>query len=124
MLEKNGVIVVASFVSPYRESRDFVRSMAGNFVEVYLKTTPEACEKRDTKGRYERARQGIYTMFPGIEVPYEESARPEITVEVDSLSQEEAVRQIVDYLKKNVLCGKQVKVPKPATVAVSGGSVS
>ena len=109
MLEKNGVIVVASFVSPYRESRDFVRSMAGNFVEVYLKTTPEACEKRDTKGRYEKARQGIYTMFPGIEVPYEESHRPEITIEVDSLSQEEAVCQIVDYLKKNVLYGKQVK---------------
>ena len=124
MLEKNGVIVVASFVAPYRESRLFARHVAGNFVEVYLKTTVEACERRDTLGRYDKARQGVYTQFPGIDVPYEESDRPEITIEVDRTPQDDAAQQILDYLKKNVLNGKQVKVPKAAAVEVTGNSVS
>jgi adenylylsulfate kinase len=111
MLEKNGVIVIASFVSPYQESRLFARKVARNFVEVYLKSTPEACERRDTKGRYAKARQGIFTLFPGVDVDYEESGRPELTIEVDSVPQEEAVRQIVAYIRKNVIYGKQ---PKPA----------
>jgi len=109
MLEKNGVIVVASFVSPYRESRGFVRNIARNFVEVYLKSTPEACERRDKKGRYEKAHQGVFKMFPGVHVDYEESARPEIIIDVDDISQDEAVRQIVEYVRKNVIGGKQLK---------------
>ncbi len=49
MLERNGVTVLASFISPYRESRDFVRKMCRNFVEVYVSTSLEVCEKRDVK---------------------------------------------------------------------------
>lgn len=116
MLEKNGVIVVASFVSPYRESRDFARNVARNFVEVYLRSTPEACERRDTKGRYAKARQGAYVLFPGVDVPYEESDRAEIVIDVDTVAQEEAAQQIVDYLKKNVLNGKQLKAPRAAAM--------
>lgn len=106
MLEKNGIIVVASFVSPYRESREFVREQAANFIEVYMKTTVAACEKRDEKGHYERARRGEYTNFPGIDVDYEESTAPELVVEIDTLSQENAVLQIVEYLKSNVIKGR------------------
>ena len=120
MLEKNGVIVVSSFVSPYRESRIFARNIARNFVEVYLKTNPEACEQRDTKGRYEKARSGEFPMFPGISFPYEESDSPELVVEVDSVPQKEAVRQIVDYLKKNLLYGK--RMTDPVVVEVRPGS--
>ena len=109
MLEKNGVIVVASFVSPYRESRQFVRSMARNFVEVHLKTTVEACERRDALGRYRKARQGVFSNFPGIDVPYEETDRPELTIDVDIVSQTEAVKQIVEYVRTNVIYGKQTK---------------
>ncbi|MEZ4485101.1 MAG: adenylyl-sulfate kinase [Syntrophotaleaceae bacterium] len=65
MLEKNGVIVVASFVSPYRSSRRFARQMSSNFVEVHLNSTVEACEQRDTQGHYARARRGEYRYFPG-----------------------------------------------------------
>ena len=71
MLEKNGVIVVASFVSPYAESRRFARSVAKNFVEVYMKTTVEACEQRDSKGHYAKARSGEYKDFPGVDAPYD-----------------------------------------------------
>jgi len=113
-LEKNGVIVVASFVSPYRESRDFVRRLANNFVEVHLRTTAEACEKRDAKGHYRKARQGEYQYFPGVHVAYEEPPNPEITIDVDTTSVEEATRRIVAYLKQRVMNEKKAK-PQPAS---------
>ena len=100
MLEKNGVIVVASFVSPYVESRIFARSVAKNFVEVYMKTTVEACEKRDKKGHYAKARSGVYKNFPGIDAPYDVPENPEITIDVDYVSMDDASRQVINYLKK------------------------
>ena len=57
LLERNGVIVVASFISPYEESRNFVRNECGNFVEVYLSTPLEVCEKRDVKGLYKKSQK-------------------------------------------------------------------
>lgn len=109
MLEKNGVIVVASFVSPYRSSRLFARRMAKNFVEVYLRSTPEACEQRDRQGHYAKARRGEYTYFPGVDVDYEETEDPEIIIDVDGVTTEEATLQIVDYLKRQVMHGKSKK---------------
>ena len=103
MLEKNGVIVVASFVSPYAESRRFARSVATKFVEVYMKSTVESCEQRDEKGHYAKARRGEYQNFPGVDAVYDAPEHAEITVEVDEKSSDEAALQIVDYLKKNFL---------------------
>jgi adenylylsulfate kinase len=103
MLEKNGVIVVASFVSPYAESRQFARNVAKNFVEVYMKTTVAACEKRDSKGHYARARSGEYKDFPGVDAPYDVPEKPEIVIEVDRVSMDEATKQILNYLKKHIL---------------------
>ena len=103
MLEKNGVIVVASFVSPYGQSRQFARSVSANFVEVYMKSTVEACEKRDLKGHYAKARSGEYKNFPGVDAHYDEPDQAEVTVEVDNVSTDEAVNQITDYLRKNFL---------------------
>lgn len=103
MLEKNGVVVVASFVSPYRQSREFARRMAGHFVEVYMRSTPEACEKRDEKGHYALARRGEYQNFPGVDVPYEESSSPEIVVDVDNTDYDAAADQVYDYLKRRLL---------------------
>ena len=103
MLEKNGVIVVASFVSPYAESRQFARNVAKNFVEVYMKTTVAACEKRDSKGHYARARGGEYKDFPGVDAPYDVPEKPEIVIEVDRVSMDEATKQILNYLKKHIL---------------------
>ncbi len=103
MLEKNGVIVVASFVSPYAKSRQFARSVARNFVEVYMKTTVEACEQRDSKGHYAKARSGEYKDFPGVDAPYDIPENPEITIDVDQITMDVAVEQIMNYLRKNIL---------------------
>lgn len=103
MLEKNGVIVVASFVSPYRYSRDFARERAVNFVEVYMQTTVERCEKRDDKGHYAKARAGEYQNFPGVDVEYEEPVQPEITIAVDEVTIDEAAQQILHYLRKHYI---------------------
>jgi adenylylsulfate kinase len=97
------VIVVASFVSPYAKSRDFARSVARNFVEVYMKTTVEACEQRDSKGHYVRARSGEYRDFPGVDASYDVPENPEIIIEVDRVSMDEATKQILNYLKKHIL---------------------
>ncbi len=80
-LEEHGVIVVASFVSPYRESRDFVRGLCRNFVEIYVATPLEECERRDVKGLYARARRGEIRNFTGIDDPYEPPEHPELTLD-------------------------------------------
>ncbi len=103
MLEKNGIIVVASFVSPYRQSRDFARSLAVNFVEVYMKTMVEECKKRDKKGHYAKAQRGEYSNFPGVDIAYEEPADPEITIAIDKITIDEAARQVISYLKENYI---------------------
>ena len=103
MLEKNGVIVIASFVSPYRESRDFARDRAVNFIEVYMQTTVAACEQRDNKGHYAKARSGEYLNFPGVDVEYEKPDKAEIVIDVDNLTVEESAEKILHYLKKKVI---------------------
>lgn len=106
MLEKNGVIVVASFVSPYGKSRQFARDVSTNFVEVYMKSNVEACEQRDPKGHYAKARRGEYQNFPGVDAEYDVPEQAEITVEIDHVSTEEAVKQIIGYLRKNILTNR------------------
>ncbi len=103
MLEKNGVIVIASFVSPYSQSREFARSLATNFVEVYMDTTVTECQKRDKKGHYAKAQQGEYNNFPGVDVAYEEPVNPEIIIAIDKVTNKEATQQIISYLKKNFI---------------------
>ncbi len=103
MLEKNGIIVVASFVSPYRQSRVFARERAANFIEVYMNTTVAACEQRDTKGHYAKARSGEYQNFPGVDIEYEEPINPEIVIDVDNLTLEQSAEHILHYLKQTVL---------------------
>ena len=78
-LEAHGVTVVASFVSPYRESRDFVRGLCRNFIEIYVATPLEECERRDVKGLYARARRGEISNFTGINDPYEAPEHPDIS---------------------------------------------
>jgi len=103
MLEKNGVTVIASFVSPYRKSRDFARDRATNFIEVHMKTTVQACEKRDDKGHYAKARNGDYQNFPGVDVEYEVPHYPEIVIDVDHQTLDGSADQILCYLKQNII---------------------
>ena len=104
MLEKNGIIVIASFISPYQESRDFVRSLCRNFIEVYMATPLEECEKRDTKGLYKKARKGDINHFTGINDPYEVPKGAELVINAVNESLEKSTENIVRYLKgKNFL---------------------
>ncbi len=97
-LEQHGVFVVASFVSPYRESRDFVRGQCRSFVEVHVSTPLEECERRDVKGLYARARRGEIRQFTGIDDPYEAPERADLTLDTSHLSVEAAGRQVLTLL--------------------------
>ena len=98
MLEKHGVLVVASFISPYRESRNFVRRMCKKFVEIYVSTPLSVCEKRDVKGLYKKARNGGVSSFTGIDSPYEVPENPELTIDTSSESVEKSFQKLLDYL--------------------------
>jgi len=98
MLEKNGVFVIASFISPYKESRDFIHNLCSNFREVYVSTPLEECEKRDAKGLYAKARKGEITQFTGIDDPYEVPVNPEIIVDTSNHS----VNESIDYVMKEL----------------------
>lgn len=102
MLERNGIVVVASFISPYKESRDFVRSKCLNFIEVYVRASLEECERRDVKGLYRKARAGEIKNFTGIDDPYEEPGAPEIVIDTEKETVEESVGKIMGYLGKYI----------------------
>jgi adenylylsulfate kinase len=95
-LAEHGVTVVASFVSPYRESRDFIRGLARNFVEIYVATPLEECERRDVKGLYARARRGEIRNFTGIDDPYEPPENPELTLDTRALTVEQCVAKVLE----------------------------
>ena len=97
-LEAQGVFVVAALVSPYRESRDFVRSLVKGMVEVHMATPLEICEARDPKGNYKKARSGEIENFTGISDPYEVPLKPEITLDASKLSVQDSVGVIMRYI--------------------------
>jgi adenylylsulfate kinase len=94
-LAAHGVTVVASFVSPYRESRDFIRRLCPKFAEIYVATPLDECERRDVKGLYARARRGEISHFTGIDDPYEEPENPELRIDTRGLSVEQSVNQVL-----------------------------
>ena len=95
-----GFIVITSFISPYKEDRDKARKIfpAGDFVEVYVKTGISVCEKRDPKGLYAKARQGLIPEFTGVSAPYEAPENPEILVDTENHIVTQSVDQIMQYL--------------------------
>jgi adenylylsulfate kinase len=97
-LAAHGVSVVASFVSPYRESRDFIRKLCRDFVEIYVATPLEECERRDVKGLYDRARRGEIRNFTGIDDPYEPPEHPELTLDTRALSVDQCVAKVIARL--------------------------
>jgi len=99
-LQNNSVSTVASFVSPYRESRKAIREMVKNNIVVYVKADIETCKKRDYKGVYEKALKGELQNFSGISDVYEEPKHAEITIDTDKTSIDDAVKQIVKYVKE------------------------
>lgn len=97
---RHGGVVVCAAVSPYRATRNDVRGMVGaeRFVEVFIDTPLEECERRDTKGMYARARRGELKNFTGVNDPYEPPESPELRLETISRTAEENARSILNYL--------------------------
>jgi adenylylsulfate kinase len=98
-LEQNGVFVVASFVSPYEESRQFVRKLCRNFIEVHVDTPLEICEARDVKGLYARARRGEIRNFTGIDDPYEPPSNPEIRIDTTAINVEQSGERVMKLVR-------------------------
>lgn len=95
-----GVVVLAAFISPYREDRERVRALfqAGEFVEVHVKCDLEICEERDPKGLYRKARAGLLPDFTGIDSPYQEPQHPELVLDTGELDIEASVREVIAFL--------------------------
>jgi adenylylsulfate kinase len=101
-----GVIAITSFISPYKKDRDAVRAnmKPGEFIEVFINVSLEAAEKRDPKGLYKKARAAVASGkgmgFTGIDDPYEAPEKPEIIIETEKTTPEDAAKQILAYLEK------------------------
>lgn len=97
---ESGQIVLTAFISPYRADRQVVRELVedGEFIEVYVKCSVEACEKRDPKGLYKKARNAEIPNFTGISAPYEEPENPEIILDTEQYSIEVCAQQLTDLL--------------------------
>jgi adenylylsulfate kinase-like enzyme len=100
LLSRNDVGVLASFISPYRATRDWVRSEVTNFIEVYVECSLEECIRRDVKGLYLKAIAGEIPEFTGVSDPYERPLNPEITVSTHQESIEESLAKIMGYLEE------------------------
>lgn len=96
-----GLVVLAAFVSPYKKDRENIKNIVKdiNFVEIYVNTSVEECERRDVKGLYKKARAGEIKNMTGISAPYEAPDNPDIEILTEHESVDEAVKKIVDFIK-------------------------
>ena len=110
LLSRNGVPVITAAISPYRAIRDEARKMHeetdATFVEIFVATSLEDCEERDTKGLYAKARSGEIKEFTGISDPYEEPENPEIRIETAGKTPEENAQDVLAYLESEGLISK------------------
>src|SRR5215207_8170150 len=97
-----GVIVIVSFISPYRKDREAVRSLLqpGDFVEVYVHASLEAAEQRDPKGLYKKARAGEIKGFTGIDDPYEAPEVAEVVLRTEVQDAEASAAEVVEFLEQ------------------------
>ena len=94
-LEHHGVTVLCALISPYRESRDWARSICRRFIEIHVSTPLETCEARDVKGLYAQARRGELAQFTGLDDRYDPPVDPEVTLDTRRLSVAKAADEVV-----------------------------
>ncbi len=99
-----GIIVLAAFVSPYKKDRENIANIVGNdnFVEIFVNTSLEECEKRDVKGLYKKARAGEIKDFTGVNAPYEVPDAADVEVITDDLTIDESVEKIYNAIKQKL----------------------
>ncbi len=108
-----GVVALTSFISPYRNDRDLCRKIHAeakpgplDFVEIFVDTPIEECERRDPKGLYKKARAGEIKGFTGIDDPYEAPASPELVLDTTKLTVEQSVAKVIELLVARGVLGK------------------
>lgn len=99
LLTRNGVITIVSVISPYREVRQEVKELIGDFIEVYVNAPLAVCESRDIKGLYKRVRAGEIKGFTGVDDPYEPPLNPDVECHTDQETIEESVNKIMMKLE-------------------------
>jgi adenylyl-sulfate kinase len=100
LLSRNGVAVIAAFISPYRSIREYARKETTNFLEVYVKCSVEACAKRDPKGLYKKASSGQISDLTGPQDLYEEPQAPDLVLDTETLTVDQCVAAIQDKLSE------------------------
>jgi adenylylsulfate kinase len=95
-----GIVTLAAFVSPYKKDRLSIKNIVKdvNFVEIYINTSIEECERRDVKGLYKKARAGEIKNMTGISAPYEAPDKPDIEIKTEEVTIKDAVDRIVNYI--------------------------
>jgi adenylylsulfate kinase len=98
-----GVLVLCAFISPYRVDRDGVRALLGpgDFIEIHVDASLAACEARDVKGLYRKARAGEIRDFTGLDAPYEAPLRPELVLDTEAQSLEQSIEKVLGFLQQN-----------------------
>lgn len=101
---ESGTLVIASFISPLKKDRDYLKRIVGkeNFIEVFVNTSLEECERRDVKGLYKKARAGEIKNFTGIDAPYENPGNPDLEVKTEEEALEDALKRIVLHLENKL----------------------
>jgi adenylylsulfate kinase len=94
ILSDNGLVVITAFVSPFSKDRNLVKKTVGeeNFIEIFVQTSIEECERRDVKGLYSKARKGELKNFTVIDSPYENPINPDLIIDTEKTSIEDAVK--------------------------------
>ena len=99
LLSRNNIIVLATFVSPYRKRRQKSKKEIKNFVLIYVKCSIEECKKRDVKGMYKKAMEGKIKNFTGVDDPYEEPKNPDLVIDSENETVDESVSKVLKKLK-------------------------
>ena len=99
-----GIVIIAAFISPFREDRDEVRKIISpdRFIELFVDTSVQECERRDTKGLYQKARNGEVKNFPGISTEFERPLNAEITVNTENQTVEETIDYIMTQIESHL----------------------
>ena len=99
-----GLVVLAAFVSPYEKDREGIKKSVGseNYIEIFVNTPIEECERRDIKGLYAKARAGEIQNFTGVNAPYEAPTQPDIEIDTTKLTVDEAVTVIIKHIENKL----------------------
>ncbi len=97
-----GIVVLAAFISPHREDREYVKNIVGHgdFFEFFVNCSVEVCENRDPKGHYKKAKAGIIKNYTGVSAPYEEPESPDLILNTEELDVKSSIQKVLEFLDR------------------------